>query len=280
MPVDELQQPGRRGCMFTRSSEQSVAGGNFLIRGADVNEKRWVWAVCWMVLAVLNASGARAEQTPGACITCHEGLGGTLAKPITVWKGSIHYQHDITCDSCHGGNDEVVVGNVSKLSGAEFAAIQAAAMSKSHGFVGKPSGQEMFSMCELCHSASVRMFADSIMGKAYLQNKGGPSCVTCHNAHRNTMPAVSETCSKCHADTSGYEQIDPMNVTDATIAQLSRIRIRLAGEKTRGSRPSLAPRFPGEMDSYQVGLLAFGVIVFLFLLGCTLYEILEKGDEK
>jgi hypothetical protein len=233
-----------------------------------------------MVFVVLNASGARAERTPSACITCHKALGGTLAKPITEWQGSIHYQHDITCDGCHGGNAEVVVGNVLQLSGAEFGAIQSAAMSKAGGFVGKPSGQAMFNMCARCHSASVRMYGGSIMGSAYLQDKRGPSCVTCHQSHHNVIPAVPKTCSECHKDTTGFAQIDPMNVTDATIAQLSRIRIRLAGEKTQGARPSLAPRFAGEMDSYQIGLLAFGGVIFLFLIGYTVYVILEKGDEK
>jgi hypothetical protein len=266
--------------MLTRSPGRSVAGGNFLIRGEGVNEKRWVWAVCWMVFVVLNASAARAEQTPIACITCHEALGGALAKPIVEWKGSVHYLHDITCDHCHGGDATVVVGNVLELSGDEFAAIQSAAMSKAHGFVGKPSGQEMFSMCTRCHSASVMRYAGSIMGEAYLQNKGGPSCVTCHGAHRNIIPAVPGACSNCHKDTTGFAQIDPMNVTDASIAQLSRIRIQLAEDKTRGSKPSLAPRFPGEMDSYQVGLMAFGGIIFLFLIGCLVYAILERSDEK
>lgn len=245
-----------------------------------MNEQRWVWAVFWMVFIVPNGSVARAEQTPVACITCHEALGGTLAEPISEWKESIHYQHGITCDGCHSGDATVVLGNVQELSGEQFAAIQSAAMSKAHGFVGKPSGQEMFSMCALCHSASVTRYADSIMGDAYLLNKGGPSCVTCHGAHRNVMPAVPESCSKCHQDTTGFAQIDPMNVTDATIAQLSGIRVQLAKEKIQGSKPSLAPRFPGELDSYQIGLLAFGGVIFLFLIGYMVYVILERSDEK
>jgi hypothetical protein len=262
--------------MSTRRSKRSVVGGNFLIRGGDVNPKRWMWAVGWMVFVVLSASATRAEQTPSACITCHEALGGFFAKPIAEWKGSIHYQNHITCDRCHGGNAGVVVGNPRQLSPSEFAAIQSAAMSKAHGFVGKPSGRALFNMCARCHSATVMMFADSIMGQVYLQKKGGPSCVTCHHAHRNVIPAVPKTCSKCHADTTGFTQIDPMNVTDATIVQLSRIRIGLAREKTQGTRPSLAPSFPGEMGSYQIGLAAFGGVIFLFLIGCLIYMILEK----
>lgn len=241
-----------------------------------MNAKSWMWALCWMVFLVLSASASRAEQTRIACITCHKALGGFFAKPIAEWKGSIHHQNGVTCDRCHGGNAKVKVGNVRQLSPTKFAAIQSAAMSKAHGFVGKPSGRALFSMCAQCHSATVRMFASSIMGKAYLHKKGGPSCVTCHHAHRNVIPAVPKTCSKCHKDTTGFTQIDPMNVTDATIVQLSRIRIRLAREQTQGTRPSLAPRFPGEMGSYQIGLAAFGGVIFLFLIGCIVYMILEK----
>ena len=69
-----------------------------------------------------------------------------------------------------------------------------------------------------------------------------------------------------------------MNVTPATVAQLAEIRVQLAGEKTRGERPKLAPRFPAELDSYQVGLVAFGGVVVLFLVGWLIIAILEKGN--
>jgi hypothetical protein len=245
-----------------------------------VNLQKWLWAVCCTAFLLVNGSAAHADQARIACITCHEVFGGSLAKPVTDWRGSIHDQHGITCDRCHGGNAGVVVGNVLQLTPPQFAAIQSAAMSKANGFVGKPTGRQMFDMCAKCHPASVGRYAGSVMGEAYLQNKGGPSCVVCHQAHRNVIPEVPQVCSRCHKDTTGFTQIDPMNVTAATIAQLSTIRIELAGEKTQGVRPSLAPRFTGEISSYQVGLLAFGAIIFLFLLGYAVYAIFEKGDEK
>ena len=227
-----------------------------------------------------SAPAAHAVVARSACIVCHEALGGSLAKPITDWRDSIHFHNSITCDRCHGGNASVAVGNVLQLSGPQFLAIQSAAMSKANGFVGKVSGQELFKMCAKCHSASVGRYKDSIMGKAYLGKKGGPSCVHCHHAHRNVIPEVPQVCSKCHKDTGGFTRIDPMNVTVAAVARLSKIRIQLAAEKTQGARPALAPRFSGEMSSYKVGLLAFGAIIFLFLLGYVVYVIFEKGDEK
>lgn len=231
-----------------------------------------------MIFAVLHAAGVRADDSPSACVACHESLGGELARPVADWQGSIHHQNDITCDLCHGGDAGVEVGKVQQLSGAEFEAKKSAAMSKSQDFVGKPAGQAMFDMCAQCHPDSVSRYADSIMGKAYLNDKGGPSCVACHNAHNNIIPAVPKICSGCHKDSSGFAEIDPMNVTDSTIAQLSKIRIRLAGERTQGPRPALAPRIPEELESYQIGLVAFGAVIVLFLIGCVLFAILEKEE--
>jgi Zn finger protein HypA/HybF involved in hydrogenase expression len=229
---------------------------------------------------MLGAPPAHADQGPIDCITCHQALGGALAKPITDWRGSIHFHNSIACAQCHGGNPNVAVGNVLQLTGPQFMAIKSSAMSTAQGFIGKPSGGELFAMCAKCHPSSVARYQGSIMGKAYLANKGGPSCLVCHHAHRNVIPEVPKVCSKCHKDTSGFTQIDPMNVTKAAIVKLSKIRIRLVSQKTEGTRPTLAPRFSGEMSSYQVGLLAFGAIIFLFLLAYGVYVILERGDEK
>jgi hypothetical protein len=241
-----------------------------------MNGKLWILMVGWMVFIGLSATGVRADQTPSACIACHETLGGEFTKPVTDWKGSIHSQNGITCDLCHGGNASVVVGKVQQLTGAEFEAKKSAAMSKAHGFRGAPSGKAMFDMCAQCHPNSVARFSASIMGKAYLDNKGGPSCVTCHHAHNNVIPAVPKVCSQCHKDTTGFTQIDPMNVTADTIIKLSKIRIRLAREKAQGPRPAMAPKLPEDLGSYKIGVAALGGVLVLFLIGCVIFVILEK----
>jgi hypothetical protein len=221
-------------------------------------------------------AAAGAEQDHGACVTCHSFLGGALAQPVEEWKASVHQQNGITCDLCHGGNAGVNVGNPEKLSAQEFGDRQSRAMSKSQGFIGKPSGKEMFAMCAQCHGDSVDRYASSIMGKAYLNGEGGPSCVACHNAHKNIMPAVPESCEGCHNDTTGFDRIDPMNVTEATIKELSRIRIQLAEERAKGAKPRLAPGFPEDLDPYQIGLLAFGAVLVMFGIGYVVYLTLEK----
>ncbi len=229
-----------------------------------------------IVLSLIAATGVSAQEKTIACVICHEYLGGELARPVKEWKGSLHQQNGITCDLCHGGDPAVDIGNIRQLSSSQFADRQARAMSKSHGFIGKPAGKQLFDVCGRCHEASVDRYAGSIMGKAYLGGKGGPSCVVCHGTHNNVIPQVPKVCSGCHKDTTGFEQIDPMSVSESTIAELSRIKIKLASEKTRGARPAFLPEFPEDLGSFQIGFVAFGAVIALFLIGCLIYVILEK----
>jgi hypothetical protein len=242
-----------------------------------MNRREYAVALLGAVI-VFYAAGAPAQQTVVACISCHEFLGGELARPVTEWKGSVHQQNGITCDLCHGGNPDVVIGKPEQLSAAQFANRKSQAMSKDHGFIARPSGKAMFDMCGRCHGETVARYEASIMGKAYLDSKGGPSCVTCHNAHNNVIPDVPGVCKSCHKDTTGFDRIDPMNVTESTINQLSAIKIQLAEERAKGARPRLAPAFPEDLGSYQIALVAFGAVFFLFVVGSIIYLILEKRD--
>ncbi|HAM49659.1 MAG TPA: hypothetical protein DCP92_02785 [Nitrospiraceae bacterium] len=241
-----------------------------------VKRKRYAAGVLVAITLIVCAVSARSEEKPVACITCHEYLGGELAKPVREWKGSIHQQNGITCNFCHGGNPEIDLGNIQQLTPLQLADKQSRAMAKSQGFIGKPSGKGMFEICGRCHGASVDRYVNSIMGKAYLGDKGGPSCVACHGAHRNTIPEVPKVCMGCHTDTTGFDQIDAMNVTASTIEELSKIRIKLAAEKARGREPALLPEFPEELGSFQIGFVAFGAVIFLFLIGYLVYAVLER----
>ncbi|HEX9020465.1 MAG TPA: hypothetical protein VF903_04340 [Nitrospirota bacterium] len=239
-----------------------------------MNKKR-VAALCGAALLLLFGLNAGAEQGQGACVICHTFLGGELGRPVLEWNGSVHRQNGITCDLCHGGDASVDVGNIQSLGG-QFADRMSRAMSKDHGFIGKPSGKRLFDMCSRCHYPSVARYAKSIMGRAYLDGKGGPSCVTCHHAHRNSMPEVPKVCESCHKDTAGFDQIDPMNVTESTVNALSGIRIKIAQEKTVGKKPPFLPEFPGELDAFQIGFVAFGAVLVLFIFGYFVYLALEK----
>ena len=236
------------------------------------------WVLVWAVVFVLCGASEHAEAGPSACVTCHTFLGGELARPVLEWNGSIHQQNGITCDLCHGGDASVDVGNVQSLAGQGFADRMSRAMSKDHVFIGKPSGTALFTVCSRCHRQSVDRYAKSIMGKAYVDQKGGPSCVTCHQAHRNTMPEVPKVCESCHKDTAGFDQIDPMDVTESTVNALSGIRIKIAQEVTTGKKPPFIPEFPSDLDAFQIGFFAFGAVIVLFVIGYLVYRVLEKRE--
>ncbi|GBE31514.1 hypothetical protein BMS3Bbin05_00415 [bacterium BMS3Bbin05] len=261
---------------FARALIMNIQKISLINEEAIINRKEYILLVFAAILFIVYPVNAHADKTSIACIVCHESLGGELAKPVSSWKGSVHQQNGITCDYCHGGDTSVNLGNIKELSQEQFAAKQALAMSKSHGFIGKPVGKAMFDMCRQCHSASVERYENSIMGKAYLGNKGGPSCVVCHNAHNNTMPDVTKVCERCHKDTTGFDRIDPMDVNETTINELSGIRIKLAERKAKGSEPSFLPEFPEELGSFQIGFVAFGAVIVLFIIGYIIYMILEK----
>lgn len=249
--------------------------GRGRIAGFKAEIMRKTVAAWWIIVLVLIAGNVSAVRE-FACIRCHEFMGGELARPVAEWTGSIHEQNGITCALCHGGNPDVPLGNIKELSPDEFADRQSRSMSRAHGFVAKPSGKAMFDMCARCHPASVDRYARSIMGKAYLDNTGGPSCTLCHNAHNNTMPQVPEVCTKCHKDTSGFDQIDPMNVTEATVTALSGIRIKLEQKKAVGDQPPFIPEFPEDLEAFQIGFVAFGAVIGLFIFGYIIYRTIER----
>ncbi len=239
-----------------------------------MNRKSVIAFLCLSLVLLLHVPEASAQQK-SACVVCHTFLGGDLARPVHEWTGSIHQQNGITCDLCHGGDATVDVGDVQNLGG-QFAEKMSSAMSAAHGFIGKPSGKRLFAVCSRCHYPAVARYAKSIMGKAYLDGKGGPSCVTCHHAHRNEMPEVPKVCESCHKDTTGFDQIDPMEVTESTVKALSGIHIKLAQEKAAGKKPPFIPEFPSELDAFQIGFIAFGAVIVLFVFGYFIYLALEK----
>ncbi len=228
--------------------------------------------ICAMALVfAVSALGQKnaSQHKSGAaknisCVTCHKTLGGELAKPVAEWTGSVHQQNGITCNMCHGGDPAAT--SMDK------------AMSKDHGFIGAPHGQAQFDACGKCHATEVAEYAKSIMGKAYLEGKGGPSCAKCHGAHHNAIPEVPQLCKSCHKDTTGFDQIDPMNVTEATVQMLSKMKIKLGEQKVAGTRPSVVPKIKEDLDPYVIGLIAFGGSIFVFILGYIIYLILEKRD--
>jgi hypothetical protein len=213
-----------------------------------------------------------APETQNNCMQCHEFVGGEIGKPVSQWDGSIHQNQGITCDQCHGGNPDLKIGDLRKLTPQELQNWSKRAMYSASDFVGAPSGQAQFDLCATCHPDSVKTYAGSIMGQAYLRAKGGPSCTQCHGAHRNEIPPVPESCKSCHKNTTGFDRINAMDITGEQVRELARIRIQIGEEKVAG-RGSL---FQRHLESFETGLIVWGMVLLLFLVAFGLYWVVER----
>jgi len=237
-------------------------------------KNKLVWtAVPILLLSLALASAGRAQNRTESCITCHEFLGGKFSLPVIEWRSSTHQIEGVTCSACHGGNPDVPLGDLSKLSEKELQALAAAAMYDTDDFVARPKGEAQFELCANCHEESVNLYRNSLMGEAYLKDKGGPSCTKCHGAHYNVIPDVPKVCQDCHTDVTGYDQITAMDVTEQTIDELYQIRAHMALSKVQGEEVKI---FPKELESFQIGFITIGIILLLLILAVALYYLLER----
>ena len=145
----------------------------------------------WLTVIVLLASILIVAITPTSaagpvivCIQCHATQPAKLSQPVKLWQTSIHAEHGITCDVCHGGD----------------AMDSTQAMSPAKGYRGVPIPTAIPALCGGCHMGITRLYLDSAHGKTL--GRGGPTCVTCHGSHAiksATLELISrKNCSTCH----------------------------------------------------------------------------------
>jgi len=146
-------------------------------------------------------AGEQVEED--ACIACHvaEKMDPKFRNIPQSWKMSIHYQHNVSCHHCHGGDPK----------DAEMS------MSRERGFVGTPKYAEVPEFCGKCHVGILKNYLESGHGKALKSTGKGPNCVTCHGSHKDEqyikkahIDIINERlCSKCHS----YERAKIMKQT-------------------------------------------------------------------
>ena len=134
---------------------------------------------------LLSAFQAIAAAKPViVCIECHARLPEKFSQPVVLWRSSIHAEHGIMCNICHGG-DPMDSAN---------------AMSTARGYRGSPRPPAIPALCGSCHVGVSRYYMNSPHGRAL--GRGGPTCVTCHGSHgisSATLDLISKkNCSQCH----------------------------------------------------------------------------------
>ena len=161
-----------------------------------------------LILAVLVVHSLQqscfAQESPEiVCIQCHSGLPEKYSQPVKLWRGSIHAENGITCNSCHGGDPKD----------------SANAMSPQRGFLGAPKEPDIPAFCGRCHVGVMKDYMDSAHGRAL--GKGGPTCVSCHGNHqvlKASLELINEkSCSRCHSYDRARAIRDAMQETEGKI---------------------------------------------------------------
>jgi hypothetical protein len=173
---------------------------------------RWIRLarVCGGALAVLSLGSLGHAQVVNNCLQCHSVLDPPYKVTAEQFALDIHSQKGLTCASCHGGDPTKT---------------DMEAMSKSAGFRGKITREQIPALCGSCHSDAAYMkkynptlrtdqfsqYKTSVHGK--LLAKGDTKvavCIDCHGVHdlravddvqSSVYPLnVAKTCSRCHSD--------------------------------------------------------------------------------
>lgn len=149
------------------------------------------------LLSPVFHSSAMAEES--VCLTCH-------VKEAAEWRKSIHAANGISCHNCHGGNPKDAD----------------TAMDPKNGFVGSPSEAEIPEFCGKCHAGVKENYIKSEHGE--MLSKGGPSCVTCHSAHKQEkakIELISESlCGQCHSFERAAKIKNAMLMSETEITNL------------------------------------------------------------
>lgn len=169
--------------------------------------------------ATAAASAPAPAATPkpaevSSCIACHGQLDGPLVEPLSHWKGDVHGEAGLGCESCHGGD-----------ASAALATDPEAAMNPAKGFRPAPDRLAVAGFCARCHSDAGYMkrfnpqqrvdqlseYRSSVHGRLNAQKDPAPAtCIDCHGVHgirpvtSPDSPAyatnVPTTCARCHQD--------------------------------------------------------------------------------
>jgi Cytochrome c3 len=164
----------------------------------------------WLVLAALSLAGLSRAQVVNNCVQCHSVLDPPYKVTAEQFAQDIHSQKGLTCASCHGGDPTKTDMD---------------AMSKSAGFRGKITREQIPALCGSCHSnaAYIRKYNPSLRTDQLSQYKTSMHgkllakgdtkvavCIDCHGVHdlravndvdSTVYPLnVAKTCSRCHSD--------------------------------------------------------------------------------
>ncbi len=132
---------------------------------------------------------AVAQVGDVSCYHCH-------TKQVGEFEKSVHYNENISCTDCHGG-DIKINGSVISID----------VMTKDFG--GSPSKLNLTTFCSKCHSQETAKYEESIHWKKVQEGRTeSASCIDCHGVHYILSSKNQESlthlenipllCANCH----------------------------------------------------------------------------------
>ncbi len=130
------------------------------------------------------------------CIECHRKKTGKQAAPVTELQNSIHFENNVLCHNCHGGDPD--------------ADTFIAAKGKNTNYIGVPKKEDIQIVCGQCHDKIRQYFAAGPH-----KEKSKLNCVFCHKNHTVLKASHDliriDFCNQCH--THNIEFIDLLKST-------------------------------------------------------------------
>lgn len=169
----------------------------------------------------LSEPWAGDREESDACIECHVSdiIKSEFRAIPTEWKQSWHYQNDVSCHSCHGGDPKDA----------------ATSMDPHRFFAGTPKPAQVPEFCGKCHIGILKNYQESGHGRALKSSGKGPNCVTCHGSHNIQQASIDiineKLCTKCHSYERSKVMRQALFLTEKKIEELNN---RLKQLKTEG----------------------------------------------
>ncbi len=144
-----------------------------------------------LIVGLITAASAQTEDT--SCFHCH-------STQVREFQKSIHFDKNISCSDCHGG-DVRINGSIVSLDVMHI------------NFTGRPARTNMTDFCSRCHGEVAKTYGESIHWQRLKEGRmEAATCTDCHGTHHilasknpeslTYVENIPQTCADCHANQS------------------------------------------------------------------------------